>query len=99
MKILNCLLAPLLIIWGQGKFPVLFLFLCSTVLLNIVVNIISVAPSRSDVSQDPMNIIPPPRSQSTTAPPPIPPKAVNNITASAESIASHDTSERSDSGI
>lgn len=58
--------------------------------------------SRSDLSQDAMNIAPPvlsPRSQSTIAPPPIPPKAViSNISTSVESIASHDTSERSDSG-
>ncbi len=49
-----------------------------------------------------MNIVPPvlsPRSQSVVAPPPIPPKAISsNITASVESIASQDTSDRSDSG-
>lgn len=58
---------------------------------------------RSDACHDAMNIVPPilsPRSQSTVAPPPVPPKAVpNNITASVESIASQDTPERSDSGM
>ncbi|XP_052125383.1 dedicator of cytokinesis protein 4 isoform X2 [Frankliniella occidentalis] len=57
--------------------------------------------SRSDTSQDPMNIVPPvlsPRSQIIAAPPPIPPKALSNITTSVESIASQDTSDRSDSG-